>query len=136
MEGADQGDLPPEVLLAAQSGDGLGGGKQSLGGASSQSTDYRGSDGLQLSKQEGTTGLYLILKGSPVAGRAALNHVADIDFGAFHADGSQQLLEELARSADKRPTQAVLVKTGCFADEHDLGMFWPFPGNGIAAPFG
>ena len=57
-----------------------------------------------------------------VPGRAALDHVRDVDVLAGHADPAEQLVEELPGLADERVALLVLVEARRLADEHQVRL--------------
>ena len=79
-------------------------------------------DQLDLPEEVRLAGLDLLGLRVAVAGRAALEHVRDVDVRARETDPVQQLLEQLAGLADERHTLLVLVEAGRLADEHQLGV--------------
>src|SRR6266566_1123100 len=54
-----------------------------------------------------------------VAGRAPVDHVGDLHSAAVETDRRQHAVEQLPGAADKRPSDAVFVRTGRLADDHD-----------------
>ncbi len=69
-----------------------------------------------------------------VAGRAALEHVRDVDVAALEPDLREQLLEQLPGLADERETLLVLVEAGRLADEHEVGARVARPEHHLRAP--
>jgi len=52
-----------------------------------------------------------------IIGRAALDHVGDIDLVALEPDHTDELVKVLACGTDKRTARLVFIKTGSFAYE-------------------
>ncbi len=121
MEGADQRRPAPGEPFAAQTGDGLGGGKESLRGAGAQSTNRPGRESLELTKEEWGAGLDLNRKRRPVVGRTALYHVSDVDLFSPETERLDHVIEEFARSANKGSPLPVLIKTRTFPHEDQSG---------------
>src|SRR5205085_11062396 len=78
-------------------------------------------DQLDLPEEVALAGLDLLRLRVAVPGRAALDHVRDVDPAPLEADPGQQPLEELPRLADERHALLVLVEAGRLADEHQVG---------------
>ncbi len=121
MESTDQRHAPPGMPLAAQAGNGLGGGEQSLCGAGSKGADHRRGNGLDLSKENRRAGLDLVLEGGSVIGRAAFHDIAYVDVFTPEPQGHEHPVEELARSSDEGAALLVLFKAGTFTDEDQPG---------------
>ncbi len=79
-------------------------------------------DGPNLTFQVTRAGFNLLGLRVAVARRAAFDDIRDIDLIPLHLDRGQQLLQEAARRADKRPALLVLVKTRPLSDKHQFGV--------------
>ena len=122
MVGGNQLPRPHRVGPAPDLGDPEVGGQQQLGGEVPQGDHHPGVDELELGLEIGPAGGDLVGLGVAVVGRAALDHVGDVDPAAVDADLLQhQPVEELARPAHERLPLQVLVTTGSLADEHQVG---------------
>ena len=81
--------------------------------------DLRAND-LQLSLQIGRASGNFIGRGNAIPRRAAFHDVRDEDLLALQTHGGNPLIEQLARTTDKRPALQVLVLSRPFPDEDDL----------------
>ena len=72
------------------------------------------------------------VRGIPISGWAAAQDVADVKFRANEFAGDNDLVHQLARAADKRFALFVFVRSGSFADEHDLRFGIANPKNGLS----
>src|SRR5205823_7447642 len=68
---------------------------------------------------------HLVRQGVAVAGRPALEDVADVDVLPAKADLTEHRGQELPGGADERLTLPVLVVAGSLADEHHVGLRVP-----------
>ncbi len=89
-------------LPAPQLGDPVLGLQQQLGREVPERDHHRGLDERELGLEVGPAGLDLDRLRIPVARRAALHHVRDVDVGPGQADPLDQQGEELAGPADER----------------------------------
>ena len=94
---------------------------EQLGREVAQRADDSGPDDLDLPEQIRPAGVDLLRPWVAIAGRAALEDVGDEDQLARHADGFEQLLEQLAGLADERSALLVLVVARGLSDEHEVG---------------
>jgi hypothetical protein len=72
--------------------------------------------------------------GAPIGG-AALNGVADIDFGAIETVIRKGLIEHLARAAHERASSFVFLVAGAFSDEHERAFGVAFTEYDVGAAF-
>src|SRR5688572_21288388 len=119
------------VNSAAQFADSFTCIQQRLGGKRPERHDHAWLDQLDLAEEIRTTGLNFIRHRIAIAGRAMLQDVANVDVVPRKFNGSENLVEELARLADKRSPEFVFGGTGRFSDAHEVGVGIPFTGNRI-----
>ena len=93
-------------------------------------------DQLDLPEEVRLARLDLVGHGVTVPGRAALDHVRDVDVCALEPDAREQLVEELAGLADERVALLVLVEAGRLADEHQVGVRVTDAEDDLRAAFG
>ena len=110
----------------------LGVGEQ-LGGKTPQGADDLGSDDGDLLHQMRAAGLDLVGQRVAVVGRAALDHVGDVDVGPGEADLAQKLGEQLAGRPHERLALFVLVKARPFAYEQQVGVGITHPEHHLGA---
>ena len=118
---------------AVHLGDACGVARQELGGEVAERADDLGPDDLDLPEQVRAAGLDLLRLRVAVVGRAALEDVGDVDLLARHADGREQLLEQLAGLAYERPALLVLVVAGRLSHEHQVGAGVSLAEHGLGA---
>jgi hypothetical protein len=95
---------------------------QELGREVPQGADDARLDQLHLAQEVLVAVLDLLGMGIAVAGRAALQRVADEDVAALQPDLLEQLVQQLAGLADERQPLLVLVAAGRLPDEHQVGV--------------
>src|SRR5262249_27025344 len=86
-----------------------------------ESHDHLGIDRLDLAPQIVRAGRDLLGQRITILGRAVLDYVRDENGAAVEADSAKQLVEELARGADKRSALLVFTIAWRLTDEHHLG---------------
>ena len=133
MKSADQSSAVPAERPATEAGNGFGGGQKRLGGTCPQGTDDSRRNGLQLTEQEGRTGLNFTRFRGPVSGRAAFDHVADVDFFPLQSQGPDHVVQEFAGASDKRSSLPVLIQSRPFPDKHQSGLRGTLSKNKAAA---
>lgn len=119
------GQQPGAIVLMEsppESGDGRRGFKQRLGRKRAEGADEVRLDSRKLALQEGQAGLDLIGFWVPVARRAALDDIADVNLVAAQFDGFDNACEQLPGGSDKRPSLPVFLKARAFADKDQLGL--------------
>ena len=84
-----------------------------------QRDDDLGRDGGDLCAQERVTSRYLLLLGIAIARWPMFDDVRYEHVASAEAGGLQELIEELTRRTDERPSLLVFVKARCLAHEHD-----------------
>jgi hypothetical protein len=112
----------PRVDGAAHPRDALLGLQHVLRGEVAERDDHRRLDQRDLLDEPGRTGLDLVLLRIAVAGRAALQHVRDVDLLAGQTDLAEHPGEQLSRGADERLALLILVHPRRLADEQQVGV--------------
>ena len=72
-------------------------------------------------------------QGIAIARRTALDDVGDVHVVAREPDRGDELVQQLARWSNKRPSLLVFVVARTLSNEHDLGVWGPFTGNHLGA---
>src|SRR5204862_1469941 len=104
-EREEEGGAPADLVHlrgASHPGDPRAAAREQLGGEVAEGGDHARLDELHLTVEVRLAGLDLDRLGIAVAGRAALEHVADPDIASLHADARQQFGEQRAGAADER----------------------------------
>src|SRR5512134_2689761 len=122
MEGGDQDRGAVRMDPAPQLADRLPRAQQSLGGHAAERQDHLGLDDAELLGQERRARSQLVTLGIPVAGRATLDRVADVDLLARELYRFQHLREELTGPTHERQPLRVLVGAGPLADDDEVGL--------------
>ncbi len=123
----DQRDAAEVMHLAAECGQALMGLEQGGGRVTAEGTQDSRSEEVDLLDQERGAGRDLRRQGIAILGRAALDHVGDVDLGPLELHGAEDPGEELSRAADERLALEVLVVSGGFADQHERRIEPPDP---------
>ena len=108
--------------LAAVMGDAAIGLQQRLESSGTEANDHFRLDGVELAKKKRRAGCDLVRFGLAIAGRAALDDVADVDVAAIEAHGLDHLREKFARTADERQALRVFISAWAFTDEDKLRL--------------
>ena len=125
-----------EVHLLPQAFEAGLGAQQGLGGDAAEAADQARLQDRQLTLQVRFAGTDLRRQRVAVLRRAAFEDVADEDVLAGEADGGDDLRQQLAAAPDERLALTVLVLTGGFADEDDVGLGIALAEDGVGAPAG
>jgi hypothetical protein len=122
--------LPREAKRAAHHG---------LGGGRPKQDDRVRAHELELLAQPRLAGLDLETLRRLVDAPAAallelevLDHVGDVDLGAYDADRLERAVELATGRSHEGPALAVLLVTGLLADHHHLGVPLPLAEHGLA----
>ena len=99
----------------------------------SQGDNHFGVDGFNLAVEIGRAGGQFFRLGVAVARWTAFDHVGDEDILPLETDAGQQLLQKFTGGPHEGASLLVLVETGSFANQHDVGIGRPFAGNGVLA---
>src|SRR5882672_2061590 len=129
----DERDAPVFERSAAQGrhrGLGL---EERLHGREPQGAEERGPEERQLLLQIREALLHLLRRRHAVLGRAALEHVADVDLLALQIDGGDHLVEELSRASDEGKSLEIFVPPRRLTDEHEPGARAPVGEDGVRA---
>ncbi len=110
------------VDTAAKAGEGLSLAEQVGGGGRAKGDDDFGADYVDLLEEERRAGVGFVRLGGAVAGRAALDHIGDVDLFALQSHGGDHVVEELAGLADEGDALGVFIGAWAFADEHEAGV--------------
>ena len=134
MEGAHHKDALLLKKLPVLAGDLKIGGDEAAGRHPPEADeDFRAQEG-HLPFQPADAGLLLLRRGIPVLGRAAFDHVGDVDvLFPREANGRQHLVEKLARPPDKGLPLLVLVGARPLSDKEDFGGGVPRPEHHMLA---
>ena len=116
----------PALGLAVDGGHAEFGIGQELGGEAAQGADDRRPDDGYLLHEVRAARRDLVGERVAVLGRAALDHVGDVDVGAGQADLAQEFRQQLAGRSHERLALLVLVKARSLAHEHQLAR-WDRP---------
>ena len=109
---------------------------EELGREVAERADQLGPDQRDLREQVRLAGADLGGQRVPVAGRPALEDVGDEDVLAAEADALQERGQQLARGADERDAEPVLVIAGGLADEHQVRGRVAVAHDHLGAPLG
>src|SRR5262249_37749371 len=82
--------------------------------------DHFGLDGVELTEKKRRAGGDFVGLGLTIAGRTALDHVADVHVAALEAHGFDHLREELSGASDKGQSLCVFIGSGTLTDENQL----------------
>src|SRR5207249_5115985 len=107
--------------------------EERLDGGEPQRAEKRGLEDRKLLFQIRETLLHFTGRRSSVLGRAALEHVADVDLLTLQIDGGDHLVEELAGATDEGEPFQVLVPARGLADEDEPGARAPVGEDGVGA---
>src|SRR5271157_4093627 len=99
----------------------------------SQCNDDARIDGFDLTFKIRIARCQLLRLRIAISWRSAFDHVADKNIRAFESGLSEELVEKLSRRSDERAPLFVFIKTGTFANEHDLGIRRTFTRHGFLA---
>src|SRR5487761_417496 len=86
-----------------------------------------------LPEKKWRTSFNLVFFRSPVARRAALDHVADIDILAPDIHPLQHPVQELAGAAYKRQSLFVFISPRAFTHKHQLSLGTSLPKNNMSS---
>lgn len=118
---------------AVDSADGEFGVEQPLEGGAAEGDEEARFDGGYLGYEIGMAGVNFGGEGGAVARGAALDEVGNEDPLALEAGVKKKFVQELARGANEGSGLEVFLLSWAFTDEHDLGIFGAFAGDGIGA---
>jgi len=133
MVGDHDADSAIIVESAAEAAQGLGRPEQCLAGDGAQAADELGLDDLQLPFEEGPAIRRFVGLRRAVLGRAALQHVQDVDIFAFQRAGLDDLVQQLPGRSDERFSLPVFVGPWGFAEETQPGFRISSPKDGLGA---
>ena len=115
------------MKLSPESGNGRIGFQQDLGGHLAQGTDDPGADDGQLAFEKRQALLDLAGLRVAVAGRTALDHIANINHFPGKMHGPDDFAQQLAGGPHKGVPGSIFIKPGSFAHEHQPGVRRPLP---------
>jgi hypothetical protein len=120
MKGRHQRGAVVVVKVPPEPADRLTAGKQGLRGEGAEGNNHLRRNRLNLAAQKRAAAGNLFGFGIAVAGRAALEQIADVDFLPGERHCRNHLRQQLPGLADKRLTLQVLIRAGRFTDEEHL----------------
>ena len=91
---------------------------------------------IELRKKVLLAARYFVRLGITVVRRTALEDITDKNVAPFHTDPLDELIEQFARPADKRPALVVFFFTRRFTDEHYAGLRAAFAKNDCLSRLG
>jgi hypothetical protein len=89
---------------------------------SAEANDDLRSHQTHLFAKEVDAGILLCGERIAILGRTAFENVRDINVLALDVNRVKETVEKLTRATDEGSTRKILLLTGCFADEHKVGL--------------
>ena len=112
--------------LSAELPDSVARVQQRLGSKCPERHDHPWLNQFDLTEEVRATGLNFIRHRIPIAGRAMLQNVADVDIAPRKFNRSENLVEELTCLSDKWSTKFVFSRARCFSNAHEIGVWIAF----------